>query len=245
MFLLGFLLLLNDFFYSGRKKSQIYYLVCLLIVGYNIIFINQSRSLLLALLISTGVFLYRHFISIIKNWRGKISWYLLIGIITILLIIWVLFYFKEVVASSLEIGESSSIVRLAAYRYYFSLFIEHPILGIGMIRNQIQDGLAQIGVAKRYFVDDIGLIGFIAQWGVLGIIIMANWLKSIIIAIKKNGSVLGWALLSAIIVIMPFNIFFNVGYGIIYSIITLIVIYGNNITQPMRHNVSSDCHKIL
>lgn len=222
-FAISFIVTLDSIFRFEKKKKNV---LCLLLTAYNIIFVNQSRSVILAIIFSTGVYILCCFTDtrVGRNFNSKISRQLTIICVSIILAIWLFSYVRNLFYSSYSIGESSSIKRLQAYEYYYGMFCNQPVLGIGMIRNQLVDGLATIGVTKKLFVDDIGIVGFIAQWGLFGIFTFLLWIRAYFSVREKSNRQFNWAILSLLLALLPFNFMLNMNYGILYSVVILILV---------------------
>lgn len=214
-----------DYFAATKIKK---YLVFFVILLYNIIRINQSRSMLLAEILAVAIYI---FITYIENKKKNISNIFRITIAIVIMLIaaiWIVSYARTLFVSSYAIGESSTVKRLEAYSYYYSLFKEHSILGIGMIRNQFYNGWATYGVMQKLYVDDIGIVGFIAQWGCLGICMLYVWLRAYTKICDKVNRPFNWSILALLGALLPFNTFFNMDWGIIYTVIILLIISSDN-----------------
>lgn len=216
---IGFLLLLE----KNLVRFSIGNLLRLLFVAYGLLFINRSRSLLFATFVAAIVILDEKLSQYIKqsDMSGKIA-----GLIKCTLFIGGAYFganfIGEVIGLSYQLGESSSIMRIGAYKYYWNMFLQHPLLGIGYVGNQQVNGFACVGVAKGYYVDDIGIVGFVAQFGVLAILIMFIWYRYVLKNIDANSSAGIKAIIAFVTIILPFNCLFNT--NVIYaSIIPLMV----------------------
>lgn len=224
IFAIGFLLLLGDMLAVRRGKERLKYITAAIIVGYNIIVIIQTRSLNFALIAAIFFLMLRTINA--KNFRGKekLLWQLFMGALAMGIIIWGIGYFYEIIGASLENNESSTVNRLGGYQYYFQLFLLHPLLGIGMIRNQAVDGLAQVGVAMKYYIDDIGFVGYLAQYGVIGLLCFFIWLRTLFIYLRQNGDNAYWSIFVFLILLLPFNSLLNMDVGVLYIAFLFVMI---------------------
>jgi len=216
IFAIGLLLIIGDVISTYGRKGSLKYIVAAIITGYNILFIIQTRSLNFAIIASICFCIYRTIDT--KKFRGKqkIWWRLTSGAILIVIVIWSIGYVGEIIGASLSNNESSSINRLGAYQYYLQLFSQYPLFGIGMIRNQAIDGLAQAGIAMKYYIDDIGLIGYLAQYGLVGFLCFLIWMKKVLKYLHANGDNAYWSILLFLIFLLPFNCLLNMDVGVLY-----------------------------
>lgn len=216
---IGFLLLLenamNTFGFSNLLK--------LLLVTYALLFVNRSRSLLFATFVAAVVILNDKFSQYVKQSEasGKIT-NLIRGALFVLGGYLLVNFVGEVIGISYKMGESSSIMRIGAYEYYWNLFLQHPLFGIGYVGNQLVNGYACVGVAIGYYIDDIGVIGFIAQFGLLAVLIIFVWYRYILKNIDTKSSAGSKAVVTFVTIVLPFNCLFNT--NVIYaSLIPLMV----------------------
>lgn len=111
-------------------------------------------------------------------------------------------------------------IRISAIEYYINQFCQHPILGMGVIDPLASNSLYQLvhgGVNKfggvgQYYLEDVGIVGYLNQFGIIGIIIWYIILKNILAIIKRSDQNLvvqntGFFLLICIMMIslMPTN----------------------------------------
>lgn len=191
---------------------------------YSIIYLFQSRSLILATLASVGYLVGNKLYNFLKNGNNKLILKAFNFLAMIIIIVFVINYVSSVLKASIFINESSSIMRIEAYKYYWNLFCENPITGIGLIWDKSVNGLATYGYNNRLFIDDIGIIGYIAQFGFLGIMCMIMWMYIAVknlIYIKQPRY---WAILLFCIIILPFNCLMNIDSSIIYMMLILTMI---------------------
>lgn len=201
----GFLLLLENamdaFCFSNLLK--------LLLVTYGLLFVNRSRSLLFATFVAAIIILNDKFGQYItqSDASGKIA-KLIQGGLFIIGAYFLINFVGEVFGRSYQMGESSSVMRLGAYAYYWNLFLQHPFFGIGYVGNQLVNGFARVGVNMGYYIDDIGVVGFVAQFGLLAILMMVVWYKYILKNIDGSSAGIK-AVVAFVTIILPFNCLFN------------------------------------
>jgi len=64
-------------------------------------------------------------------------------------------------------------LRFDAFEHYFYYFKKNPILGIGFLDNTNSDLLTiRNGIMGNRYLDDLGVIGFIFQFGLVGVVIL-------------------------------------------------------------------------
>ena len=108
--------------------------------------------------------------------------------------------------------------------------------GIGFIRNQRINGLAQIGVNNKLFIDDIGLVGCLAQFGILALVLQIKWIYEMVLKLKKYKQPLYIAIFAYILGIIPFDCLLNMDNGIVLVFIVLIMVDKNTIFLDEKNN---------
>lgn len=117
---------------------------------------------------------------------------------------------KYLIVDKIE-GGGSIYGRINAYKYYFEHFLQYPFLGNGFLYpDSYETKLLLYGPAGHYYLDDVGVIGFIFTTGIAGLLwligLAIKVLKNIVIMYKskvlyKNPEVIG--VLAYIVVTMP------------------------------------------
>lgn len=223
--LLGSIFQINQLLYNSKKslKTIGWILLCLI----TIIIVNQSRSTIAALVGAIGVLIYYRYNSNKINIK-KIIFYIITGII----VCYAYIYITSSIQESISIEEASSVKRIEAYSFYMQKFIEHPIFGVGF--TDINSLIVQ-GHYNKLFIEDIGLIGYLAQAGCFGIIVLLILVGSYIKItkqIKGSNKILCNSLSTLFIILLPFNLILNIDNAIIYltfilSIISSIYVYNS------------------
>ena len=123
MMLGAIILFYSVLFEKQKKKWQLFIWIALNIIC--IFYVNQSRSTIFALIGAFALLLYFKYSQLIKK-TGVIG-----NALKILAIVFVVYYsyslVNNIVNLSISSGEASSLIRLEAYRYYFSKFLSYPI----------------------------------------------------------------------------------------------------------------------
>jgi hypothetical protein len=141
--------------------KSLYFIYCLFSI-------NQSRSLLFA--IGVGIFfvVFQKFYDKLKRLPKTIK-IIFIFIIISFLFLYLYSFIQSIVNQSIDSGEASSVKRIESYTYYWNTFLSFPLLGVGF---SIPNSLIEEGVILKLYVDDIGLIGYLAQGGIIGFLLL-------------------------------------------------------------------------
>lgn len=87
-------------------------------------------------------------------------------------------------------ADMSIMARLEEIEYYFGQFLDHPILGMGFLTGDKAVNNWQLvggnNPAIYYYREDVGYIGFLNKFGILGIIWFIYFIKSYFKRIKDN-----------------------------------------------------------
>lgn len=181
---MSFMYNLSILFNVNSKKKKKKTIISCIIQSFTIITVQMSRFIIVlyVFLICCG-----YIIAYKKN-KMKIILFFIIFIIGISVLDFESFTNSFSINSSTGISTSN---RIEAMNYFINQFVEHPISGIGFIRDSRFD-LAQIlhGATLTYYYSDVGLIGLMGEMGLLGISIYFVFLFRIIwiyIKIKKSN----------------------------------------------------------
>ena len=81
-------------------------------------------------------------------------------------------------------ADAGLLVRVEAYSYYFNQFLTKPLLGMGLIdpnasitNYYLVAGIRANGLSQ-YYLDDIGILGFINQFGLVGICLLIYLIRT-------------------------------------------------------------------
>lgn len=232
-----FIFLLADIF----KKFNLKRLIAICIVSYYLIKFNQSRSLIIVLLISMIILYLRNLIT--KNFKFGIK-DLFIIYIGIIILIATYKYWSSMIGEMLN--EMSSVkntggVRIREMQYYYELLKERHFWGIGILAyefplTEIIHGTAQY----YYYLEDVGMFSMLFQTGILGVIWLIAFLVKffrVIRAHKKDyWSFVGYINLYRIIFGFLTIQIFNNKYSLVYFIIILAM-------MEIKVNKKIDLHK--
>lgn len=203
------------------------YFIYLVIQIFMLIFVSQTRSsivilfitLILGLLINIKDFNFKKFLKV----------FIMISFVIILLMPYIS-KLTDSIKDSLfnEYSDNGSIsIRIDAQKYMINKIKENPLLGVGMYDNTYQEAGNITGSVYKYYVADVGIIGFVFQYGILGLLVFVYlWIKMInstykIYKRKKESSLYYIMFLLYNTIILPFNCILNIDNCILYLIITL------------------------
>ncbi len=175
--------------YSIDKKKKDFF-AFLLFLGY-ILFLNQGRQYIMQLSATFLLYLWFHYsLNKLAIIFIKFTFFLLISIIIIQFIMPEFLentvdHFAQMftVLTGEESKDSSSNARIHESIFVFNYFDTHPhsiLFGTGKISIQWKDGYEFI--VKDFYPSDIGILGGLFVYGILGFIFI--WLIPLIISIK-------------------------------------------------------------
>lgn len=210
----SFFLFVEEFFCSKKLKAKFTVIIILMIQYYYIIFITKTRNIFVAVSIAFIVLLI-----IQKKYRGYKK--LLIMIITGLI---VTVFFKDYLIQLIELSLNDTTGtgqdRIEYINYVLDNISKSFYLGYGLTSPQFEK-------VTYHIHDDIGIFGFLFEFGIFGIIILISIIfKFILMTLKiyrinPNKSYYFIIYIVYTIIIMPFNCVLNVGELIIFFIISL------------------------
>lgn len=94
------------------------------------------------------------------------------------------------------ISEVGNQIRVYAVEYYVNIFKKNPLFGLGLVDPNysesnyfiVHGGISELGGMNQYYLEDIGVIGFVCQFGLGGILVIYYMFKSLIDAtIQATG----------------------------------------------------------
>lgn len=139
-------------------------LLCISLGLIQLIAINKTRSVLLYVFFSIIVFL---FLSLKLQYK-------FIAITILALCLFMLFPAIPDIANSVTEyinGDGSILIRLEAIDFYMNQFYHHPLIGMGFISSHGDYWYLGTGYENRYFYNDVGLVGFLVQFGSMGLLL--------------------------------------------------------------------------
>lgn len=235
---LGVLLLLHRILFIKRKRNILSW-IWLLLTFTSLVLVNQSRSAAFAVVGAMGVLIYYRFSGLIK--RAGIIAKLLKIVIVFLVLYFAYNYVLDIVSESISNDEASSVNRLQAYAYYWNKFLQYPLTGVGL---STDNKLIADGVYMRLYVDDIGIVGYLAQTGLFGLFMQAMILKGYVYNVKRIHDDWKYFFIAVgvfYILISPFNsyMYTHLEY-VAYALALISVIRINQNNQVFQSHGNSD-----
>lgn len=197
---------------------------------YYIIFIAQSRGVD-GCIAATLLYLIVKIIGRKLSDRSKIAWRLPQLLFSIVGLIIIYNYFQGLVTTSLNVGESSSINRVGAIHYYLSQFIKYPILGRGLYYSGFSQAAEITGANYNWYMDDVGIFGFIFVYGLAGCILLIKLYHDIIVRVRYLDSterLLCNSILLFFTAILPFNCLLYMGIAYLCIMLAVLDYYSHN-----------------
>lgn len=229
--------LLSGIKLEKKKARKILYVIFLLIIGYQLVFCNITRQLIVVLLLTTILFLFnlKPFSKVIIT-----SFAMALLILTAMFCInntalmQDTFFYKIGKTTQLEVGQTTQgniAIRRNAIKYFYPYFKKTSFLGMGMMSPIYENSPVAIGLSKGYNFADMGFFAILFRFGIFAIILMFLILKRVFIDLScvqrrtKDHQVqiivnsLIFLFISKII-ILPFStIFFRGDVSLFYGIL--------------------------
>lgn len=138
---------------------------------FTIIYVHQTRSNIIAIVLSMAIV-----VILLKNIGKKKS--LLVAALLILFGLLINSSVFDAFWTTFQKGDIryySTITRIEELSYFWSQFLKNPVLGVGCIRDSMQNYLTiKYGARLSYYYSDIGLLGDLSRYGISGMTINAT-----------------------------------------------------------------------
>lgn len=148
-------------FFVKRKKTR--YLIQTIICVAALVYVEQTRMMFIALAASIFIMIIMKPCKTANGILAKCALIVMVGVVSVA---WVI----PKLISSFNGGGSIS-YRLIELQFVFNMLHNRGILGMGIISSRLQSYLYYHGVYSSVSLDDIGLIGYMAQTGVWSIVL--------------------------------------------------------------------------
>lgn len=158
------------------------------------IYLSSNMAFLIILVAVASVQVYMYFFDKYLSKRHKaLATFLLVVMVGILGVLGIIqYYVKSVVYA--DIGTR---MRVLAIEYFLDILKSTPLFGVGTIDpsysaefyNLIHGGLNQFGGMGQFYLEDIGVIGTVCQYGLLSLIPIFFMIKGMIVSIKDTGNI--------------------------------------------------------
>lgn len=174
----GYILTLGKLLEKYSNK----YLLLLLFQFFCIYYVGRTRSVILYLLIGTIV-------TIVISYKKhqKLKWILMLFTPTIVLagsssLMSSSFYQNYIGSVFTQITDLSGTIatRYYSYNYYYELFIQNVLFGIGSIVSQYDLSSEILLTNNSFYLGDLYIVGFIFKYGILGLLWIIYFLFKLI-----------------------------------------------------------------
>lgn len=215
--------------YYKKKHRKYIYMCALVISSIFTLYISQTRIDVMAILVSIVFFFFAN---------GKLDKKKFFYSILLVAAIGYMLYFtdipKEFFNTFSTKGEygMSTLNRINEIDYFGQLFKEHPLLGLGPLSSADTDFIGLLrGKSKIYFLEDLGILGGIFNYGILGgsiSIILIGRLFYILAKLKKDKRVRANKLKAFVLAYIAYLIVFSIGHDMLYIMYSWVVpfLYG-------------------
>lgn len=209
-------LALEKYFSSKDKK----YIIATIILISEIYIVGQTRSITIPLIM---ILFYKMFISKKISSKQIIKNFIIIVTIVVFILIKPQFIENTFISVYNEISNNTgtSGFRIREISFYMNQFMQSPIWGIGIYSDSTQVGYEILGRHLEYYQNDIGVIGFIATFGIFGMAIFATIIYKAVKVLKKCNNKYGELMILFIIFSLFFNFYLENNVSILYILITL------------------------
>lgn len=222
----SFVISICDILFEFKKKK----LFSLIVMGYTLVFIEQSRNVIL-------IFSIIIFFTVYKKLYDKNKKLFCLAILFIPLVIFIGWNYGlkeillEVVSESQNIKGTSG-MRVLELKYYFNMLKKSHFLGIGVLGDRFHLRDLIYGTNKGFYLEDIGVSAFIFKTGILGLIWTILYIFKLNKLVKKTD---GWVKYLTLFLVLKtiMSMFFSYSFifdakdGLIYLIIILSIIDAN------------------
>lgn len=230
----GFFLTIS-YIYKGNLK---YYIPLLLQLSY-LVFVAQTRSAIIPIILIIIIIIISK-VSIRNVSRNlKLIAIFVFGMLALSPYISDVF---ESINNDLNRTEGSAYIRVMAQEYMVQKIEENPFLGVGLYHNDFQEGKVIDGSIYSFYAEDVGIIGFIFQYGLMGLIVLIwmlfRFLKIsyLLFKINRADSVLYFSMSLYLSFQLPFVTPLNIDNYLLYIIILMGLIQAQyNISSNKKH----------
>lgn len=226
-------------------KSCKIYLFSIFVMLTSVILIDQSRFYVIVILITIMIDF------ILANHRRIRLTNLVLGSVLFIGALFILYGKISSVFMSIQNNTGSLYARTGAIEYYISIYQSHKFLGIGVVNPSPASPFYSFvhGSTGIYYTDDVGIIGFLVRFGLVGIIWLLCFLVHIIkIVIKTRGTdkYLSISLVTMFIICMFAQSYFDPGriVALLFLCLTLEINYMRNEKIRCESNQKKQISKI-
>lgn len=177
--------LLDLYLFKSIKTKKYRYLISYLIKFYALIYVDQSRVLILICVVSSIIFL------IYSSYKANVIQIFRLVILLIIPLFLIVFMLNQKQFNQ----DYSFTARIQSYQYYLNVFLDTFFLGNGISSDLIYP-MVQKGPMLTHFYSDVGIVGLMGKIGLFSIPIFCSPLCYCFIAAIKNNNKMKPLLLS-------------------------------------------------
>nr|WP_300849258.1 hypothetical protein [uncultured Acetatifactor sp.] len=155
----------SDLFDFDSRSVRIKALVAIFIELLYLAIVAKSRS-------SVIIYVVMIFFSLSMNLRNRTTRKILTFLFISIFLIAILLTYSNIIDYFQLSRGSSYRQRIREVVFYFDNIFANGVIGIGFLRDSTENAMALHGFENLYYTSDIGLLGFIAIWGLIGILLL-------------------------------------------------------------------------
>ncbi|MGX7630974.1 O-antigen ligase family protein [Bacillus thuringiensis] len=223
----GLFITISTLYNHEIKRGKLKYYFAFICQFSYLIFVAQTRSSIVPIV------LIIMFVLISKLSVNNILSYFRIAALVVIGTLMLAPYFVNIFDSvKTDIGrsEGSAYIRVQAKEYMEEKILEYPIMGVGLYNAEYQEGKNINGSVNKYYAEDVGIIGFVFQYGFLGLLVYLGMMTRFfsltyrISKYDKRKSILYLIFSGYLCTQIPFSIVMNVDNQLIYVVIFMALI---------------------
>lgn len=158
-----------------------------------VFFVGTNTAIRIAFII---VFITTILMHVIK--KTKSNKFLIKGIIFFIISVCVVGGFVGTYVEKMVNSAVGNQVRVYAMEYYLDQFLQNPLLGMGFIDPNVNKNfytlvhgkVSPLGGMSQYYIEDVGVVGYIAQFGLIGIVVLVFILIKLYKLIKSCDGIM-------------------------------------------------------
>jgi O-antigen ligase len=225
--------------FETKENSKYIYLSAFILFQVYFLYVSQIRS-------SFFICLILYIIILCIQYKRNPLLYTGLGVFGILVlfiligdkVLNLIFYaLNDIKFSS---SEGNLYIRLEAIGFVLEEIKLSPIFGLGLYNGKLENYQEIVGISQRFYLSDIGIFGFLFQFGVVGVIltvfILVYLFKIILKFLKthKEKSYFYIMFINYFILIVIFNYIFNMETSVIYFVLTLALLEQDSLSQKNK-----------
>ena len=172
------------YLYNGKATTKRKILVSILV--FALIFVSQSRGGTILLFCAAVIALIKKLIDSKSKQSMVLLFAFVLGLVALLAILSKTEYWNQIFSfvNEMQEGSGSGATRMNEMKYYFLQLQGNEAMGLGLLRGGSILADKVFRTDLHYFIEDLGLLGFVLQTGVIGCI----WVVWAVLAIVRKIS---------------------------------------------------------